>query len=59
MAGERQRFALFPVRISEFDGTWWQRTGSFAWLRRVRQVDTIWGERFFAEPKPISQRDEE
>ena len=43
------RFVLWPVRLFVYDGRYWKPTGGWAWLRRVRYVDTVWGERFHVD----------
>lgn len=41
------RFAWLPMPLSELRGDCWHATGRHAWLRKVRVVNTIWGDTLY------------
>lgn len=47
--GERVVFAWLPVEISWFHDGYWVRSGRKVWLRKVRRVQTMWHDVFYAE----------
>jgi hypothetical protein len=45
-----ERFAWWPVPLSEFRDGYWYRTGEQAWLEKVSVKKTIWGDILYVRP---------
>ena len=55
---QKWKYAWWPVRLSVFrsgdtgmGSGLWVKTRKWIWRQWVRQVDTVWDERFYCDPR--------